>query len=173
MPDHPADAAIRADIEAAARRGIPRKTIVEEFRDRASQSAIYNWVARENERMNAIPIVDIEEPPQRQHVVVTLPTTTTIPYLERLQANLQRLDAMLGLAVRDGRINNPRLALEVTKEIGVQLSRAARINAEIQDVEASRRFLRSLADVIHEEEPEVRDRIVRRMRSIGADGGVL
>lgn len=167
------DYAVRADVEAAARRGLSRSDIVRQFSSRASRAAIYMWVGREIERMQAISLSDIEDPPPRKHVVVTVPTTATIPYLERLQANLQRLDMMLELAIRDGEIRNTRLALEVTKEIGVQLSRAARINAEIQDVEAQRRFLRSLADVIHMEEPEVRDRIVRKMREIGASGDVL
>lgn len=166
----PADAAVRTDIEAAVRRGMPRKDIVAEFRHRASQSAIYDWVSRELERITYLP--PLEEPPPPV-IAVSLPTATTIPYLEHLQANLSRLQAMLRIAVRDDQIKNPRLALEVTKEIGVQLSRAARINAEIQDVEASRRFLRELADVIHEEEPDIRDRIIRKMRSVGAAGGVL
>ena len=96
-----------------------------------------------------------------------------IDYLEYLQGNLARLDRMLAIAIRDGEIRNTRLALEVTKEIGVQLTRAARIHADMQETESAARFMRALADVIHEESPDVRERIVFKMRSIGADGGML
>lgn len=166
--------AVRSEIEDAARRGVPTREILDQFSASVSQASIYNWI--KGVRLKSQPLPDPHAVPPVEvpvYPVASIPTAGSIPYLERLQQNLSRLDAILSLGIKEGVIRNSRLVLEATKEIGVQLSRAARINAEIADVEAQRRFLRSLADIIHEEAPDVRDRIIAKMRAVSATGGVL
>lgn len=174
----PPPAGLRAEVEDAARRGVPTRTLIERYVDQVSQASIYNWVRGVRPRSAEIAAADpdVRPLPDPVYPVATassIPTSGSIPYLERLQTNLARLDAILALGIKDGIIRNPRLVLEATKEIGAQLSRAARINAEIADVEAQRRFMRALADIIHEEPPDIRDRIIGKMRAVSATGGVL
>lgn len=94
-------------------------------------------------------------------------TALPIPFLERLQASLAELDGLMAIAkTSDGKIKNAKLVLLTVDLIGKTLHRAAAIQDTIADQQGQIEFLRAIVTVIKEEEPEVRDRLIAKMKAL-------
>lgn len=194
MPKLPPDGlrtAVYQAVDQAVRiegPGFSRSDVVGRFLDKGtSRATLFKWIKaamagheerarqakpkRGRPRKEAPPVVqavtvrdsDIEAPADQG---------TGVSYIVELQDSLRRLKVMLQMAEgEDGKVRNVRLALNSIDLIGKTLERAARISATVQDMEAQRKFLKSLADVIYRQPSAVRDAIVAEMRALGADGG--
>ena len=92
-----------------------------------------------------------------------------IPFKEMIHRDLRTLDALEAISLGpDGKIRNVRLAGDVVDLRGKTLARAARLNETVQDLERQEAFMRGLLEVIGTEPPEIRDRIMGKLRAYSA-----
>jgi hypothetical protein len=133
-----------------------------------ARSTMFKWISDRLKELGSEAALSIQRPAGRvedfqEAALQNLPENDAIPFLQRLQDNLRRLDAVMGLAYRNGEVHNPKLVLDTVDAVGRTLARAARIQSVIENRERHEQFIAALVEVIMEEPAEVRDRIVSKM----------
>lgn len=159
-----------------------KATIVNRFLGKgASRATLYHWVDAHLMEVAADMATDTPAPSKSESIrktVVTLamrgadalaadkPDSEAIPFLQRIQDNLHRLDAVMAMAYKEDVLKNPKLVLDTVEAIGRTLTRAARIQVVIEDRQRQEAFMEGLTDIILQEEPRVRDRIVGKLQNL-------
>lgn len=174
-------------VDAANLKGtVSRTAVVSTFaKSGPSRATLYRWI---DERITDLAAERVSEPPtiradttrrtdHTEQVLMRAPVVladAAIPFLADIQDSLKRLRILLAMAEGEpGKIRNVKLTLAAIEMLGRTLARAADIQERIADHDSQISFLRSMAEVVLEEVPDVRDRIIAKMKSRNAGYGIL
>jgi hypothetical protein len=197
---NPTDYELAGDVadavkEAAEVGGISRADIVRRFDGRGSRAKIYELIAHEIEQRGIValaapkkaqPIVpkgaptilaevkDIEE--HAREVVQRAehqPTDKPVDLVRELHASIHDCDLLMGLAKDgSGKIRNARLAAVSIDLKGRAVERLTRVRTAMDDEGQAAVYLRQVTDAILREPPDVKARILSRLRGINPGWGL-
>jgi hypothetical protein len=194
--DLPADVA-KAVTEAAEDGTTTRADIVRRFDGRASRAKIYSLIAREIEKRgiaalgpvrSAAPIQPKAPPPTIQAEVEDIeeharsvveraehahPTDKPIDMVAELHGSIAHCDLLMRMAMdSEGKIRNARLAAVSIDLKGRAIERLSRVRTSLEEESQQAEFLRQVGQAIMAEPPEIRARILGRLRTINASWGL-
>lgn len=82
-----------------------------------------------------------------------------------IATNIRELTAAFPRAkASDGGVQNPRLMIQLVNAVTQQLALAARIRPSVEHYAAQERFMHDLVEVVIDEAPPVRDRLIGKMQ---------
>jgi hypothetical protein len=175
---------VHATVRAALLAGKPiaKADLVRQFGPRGiARTTIHRWadeavVAAAGERL----IAETELGKKTAALVATAappaPTAASgIPVMERLQGCLDVFDALLRISKReDGSIKNVGLAGNAAREIRKTIQTLANVQGILQNrqMDEQKQFVEDVIAIIKMEAPDVRERIVARLRALNQRYGV-
>jgi hypothetical protein len=194
----PTDHDLAADVARAVAEAIEtgtttRADIVRRFEGRASRAGLYNLVADEIEKRGVAalappkPGTPLKVAPTIQNEVGDLeerareiveraeqqPTDKPVDLVAELHGSIAHCDMLMGLAMdSEGKIRNARLAAVSIDLKGRACERLARVRASQDDDSQAAVYLRQLTDAILAEPPDVRARLLARLRGVSASWGL-